>query len=112
MPPVTLGERLAAGAIGAIFGALIGAACAWLLGVYSSQLGAGSMHVSFKNWMLLPAAGFGISGLIFGSDVGTMIGAVIKAMYEFEKGADDPWPLLQLLFAVAVIAIGAWFLLR
>ena len=111
-PRPDLGERLVSGAVGALFGAIIGGVLAWVFGVYSGTLGPGGMAMGPKAWIMLPAAAFGVSGLVFGSDVGTMIGAVIKAMVEFEKGPEDPWPLLQLLLAVAIIAVGAWFLLH
>jgi hypothetical protein len=111
MAQISIGERLAAGAVGAVFGAMIGGAAAWMFGVYSNTMGPGTAAVGFKAWVLLPAAGFGLSGLILGSDVGTMIGAVINAMFEFEKGPENPWPILQLLLAVGLIALGAWWVM-
>ena len=87
MARLTLGDRISAAAVGTVFGAAIGLAAAWLVGVYSSTLGASVATVDFKAWVGLSAAGFALVGLLFGPFVGTLLGNVISGMFELERAS-------------------------
>jgi hypothetical protein len=89
MAQPTFSERATAAFVGVVFGAIIGLAIAWLLGVYSSRIGPGEIQVSFSKLMLGGALFFGSIGAIFGSSVGTLIGTVIAGTFAFESSSDD-----------------------
>jgi ABC-type branched-subunit amino acid transport system permease subunit len=103
-------ERIAAAAVGVVFGCVIGFALAWLVGIYSNTAGPGEFRVSFANWALGGAMFFGGIGALFGSSVGTLIGNVIAAIFGFERGSEEhvPWWLVVVLLGAAVAAV-LWF---
>ena len=89
MKSLSASERIAAAFVGAVFGALIGLALAWLIGVYSSRMGPGQVLVSFSTFALVGAAVFGGIGFVFGVSVGTLLGNVIAAIFDFEGSHRD-----------------------
>ena len=109
----TFGGRVAAAFVGAIIGGFIGFALAWIFGIYSNTLGPSGLHVNFKSWVAICAAGFGAVGLLFGSFVGSLLGSAISWIFWLE-GANTSsnheipgWLALALLLGVAT---GAWWL--
>lgn len=105
-------ERLAAALVGAVFGAIVGLASAWLVGVYSQSLGPTQLTVSFAKFALGGAALFGGIGVVFGVSVGTLLGTAIACLFAFERGPEDEhvpvWLVWLLLFGAA--GFGWWFL--
>lgn len=106
-PPLTLSDRAVAAAVGAVIGAAVGAVVAWLVGVYSNTLGAAAAPVNFPAWVGGCAGFFGAMGLLFGPGVGTVLGHVIRAIFEFERFEPPVWLVLLLL---VVAALFFWFL--
>jgi ABC-type branched-subunit amino acid transport system permease subunit len=106
----SISERVAAAAVGAVFGSVIGFALAWLVGVYSNTAGPGQFHVSFDNWALGGAMFFGGIGALCGSSVGSLIGNVIAAAFAFERGGEEhvPWWIVVALLGAAIVAM-LWF---
>jgi hypothetical protein len=64
---------------------MIGLFVGWLLGVYSSRLGPSSINMEITWWVSAGAIAFGLVGLLFGSKVGTAVGAAIAAIFHFER---------------------------
>jgi hypothetical protein len=89
MKRLPVSERLTAALAGAVFGAIIGLALAWLVGVYSNNMGPGQVPVSFSTFALVGAASFGGIGLVFGASVGTLLGHVVTAIFDFEGSRRD-----------------------
>lgn len=106
-PRLTLSDRMVAAAVGVVIGAAVGAVVAWLVGVYSNTLGVAAAPVSFPAWVGACAGFFGAIGLLFGPSVGTLLGHVIRAIFEFERFEPPVWLVLLLL---AVAALFFWFL--
>ncbi len=106
MHRLTLADRFAAAAFGAFFGALIGLALAWIVGVYSNTIGPSYIPVNFKHWVGYCALGFGTVGLVAGPFVGDLIGHVINAIFKFEGvgGSEETeaptWLIVAILFAI------------
>ena len=103
---MTFSERLVSALLGMLFGALIGLACAWLLGMYSQRLGAGAFPVSFQKSALGGAAFFGIAGALFGASAGTLVGRAFAAMFAFERREEDGLPLWGEVLLVVLGVIG------
>jgi hypothetical protein len=108
MQRLTLGDRLSAAAVGLFFGAIIGFALAWLIGVYSNTLGPSSTPVDLKHWVGYCAVGFGAVGLIFGPFVGTLLGSVISGIYRFERAEEEAPAWLPVFILLAVVAAVWW----
>lgn len=111
MSRLTLGDRLSAAAVGLFFGAIVGFALAWILGVYSSRMGAAVVAVDFRHWVAYCALGFGAVGLLLGPFVGSLIGSVINLIFQFER-VDHPDPEVPtwLVFVVLVAVVaGVWW---
>jgi ABC-type uncharacterized transport system permease subunit len=111
----SFGDRLFSAALGALFGALIGLACAWIFGVYSNRLGAGAMDgIVIKNWMAYGAIVFGVLGLLVGSKAGGAVGGAIASLINFEDTNHDPqvptW--FAVIFLIAVAFCVWWFIFR
>ena len=103
---LTIGDRLSAAAVGLFFGAIIGFALAWLIGVYSNTLGPSNTPVDFKHWVGLCAIGFGIVGLMLGPFVGTLLGSAISGIFKFEQAEESiPTRLLVNILLVVVAAV-------
>lgn len=108
MTSLTIGDRVSAAAVGAVFGAIVGFALAWILGVYSNTLGPGIAQVTFTHWVTGCAIGFSLVGLVFGPYVGTLLGSVINGIFEFES-ADKHAPIWLIVVVLLVIIIGVWW---
>jgi len=97
--------------LGAVFGSIIGLGVAWLL-MFSSTLhlmDVGSHPVSFAKSAAAGAIFFGTAGLVLGSHLGSLIGRVIAAMYEFERLYDGKKPLVvELVLALIGILTILW----
>lgn len=106
MSQLTIGDRVVAGAVGAVIGALIGLALAWLFGVYSNTMGAGVASVTFSQWALATGAAFALVGLLFGPVVGTLLGMAIAAIFEFEYAQFPIWVFVALL---VFACLGLWW---
>jgi len=110
MSRITLSERIASGFVGLFIGAVIGAALAWLLGVYSHTLGTARISVSALNFVLGTALIFCAAGVLFGSYVGTLLGSTVALLFEVERQDRNPevprWLVLLLLFSVVG---GVWW---
>lgn len=108
---LTLGDRIAAAVVGAIVGAFVGLALAWLMGVvHSHRLPEVHGAVDFKRWVLTASGGFALVGLVLGPFVGSLLGAVITAVFDSQQPSRDTelpgWLVGVLLVAVA---IGGWW---
>jgi hypothetical protein len=104
----TLSERAAAALVGAVVGALLGSVLAWLLGVYSNTLGPGQVAVSFPKWAVGGAAVFGGLGALFGSSVGTLLGAVIAGISSLEGSEERHipwWAIVPVMLGVACLVL-------
>lgn len=108
MTKLTIGDRLTAAALGALFGGMVGFSLAWLFGVYSSTMGPSRMPVDFSHWIAWSAIGFGVVGLLLGPFVGTLIGVVINGIFEFER-AEDHTPAWLLVLALLAVVAGVWW---
>ena len=108
MTSLTTSDRISAAAVGAVFGAMVGFALAWIIGIYSNTLGSGFAEVSFKHWATGCAIGFGVVGLVFGPYVGTLLGSVISGIFEFES-ADKHVPTWPIVLALLAIIAGVWW---
>ncbi|HQT30667.1 MAG TPA: hypothetical protein PLE48_06435 [Thiobacillus sp.] len=108
IPP---GERLTSAILGGLFGAFIGLALAWLLGVFSQTLGVGKLHPDVATWLGLGALAFALLGLLFGRHLGTFVGNVLNALFQFEDARN--YEFLNGIFWImlAVLLIGGWLLL-
>ncbi len=109
MSRLTLGDRVLAGAVGAVIGAIIGLVLAWLLGVYSNTLGSSEVHLNFIGWVFWSGAVFAAIGLLFGPAVGTVFGAVITAIFEFENPRNTELPSWLLVPLFLALAFGVWW---
>ena len=109
MSRLTLGDRISAAAVGAIFGAIVGLALAWLLGVYSNTLGPSEVKLTFMVWVLWSSAAFAFVGLLFGPVVGTVLGAVITAIFEFENPRNTELPSWLLFPLLLAVCFGVWW---
>lgn len=112
MSRLTLGDRLVSGAFAAVFGAIIGAAAAWLFGVYSNTLGASTATVDIKRWVLNSSLGFGLVGLVIGPHAGTLVGTILNAMFEFENSGNQlpGWIIVALVIAAGFVVW--WYFVR
>ncbi|MEO8153880.1 MAG: hypothetical protein ABI605_12475 [Rhizobacter sp.] len=108
MARLTIGDRLSAGAVGLFFGAIIGVALAWLIGVYSNTLGPSSLSIDFKHWVGFCAVGFAAVGLFLGPFVGTLLGSVISGIFQFEQ-AEDPTPIWLLVLILSAVVAAVWW---
>ena len=95
---------MASALFGAVWGALIGGMLAWLLGVYSQTLGAATMYVNARNWITGSAILFAMLGLIFNLGIGSIVGSVLNAIFQFESAENrsvaPSWLANTLLFIV------------
>ena len=109
---ISLGERVTSACIGALFGALIGAALVWLWGVYSQTLGPGHGVAHPVQWVLTMAAALAAYGFVRGSHVGSLVGDILSGLFEFERQdreIDIPvW--LAVFFWACVVAAVVWWL--
>jgi hypothetical protein len=108
MPKPELGVRLASATVGAVFGAVIGLCLAWLLGVYSNTLGAGTVITQFSTFAMAGAAFFGLVGMLVGRGVGTVLGNVFSTHYTFESAELPAWLAFVPVLALAAVV---WCLL-
>ena len=108
-----MNERLASALFGAVWGALIGGILAWLLGVYSPTLGAATMFVNARNWISGSAILFAMLGLIFNAGVGSIIGSVLNAIFQFESAENravaPSWLANTLLFIAVCFLMWVFF---
>ena len=109
MSKLTLGDRIASGAVGAVIGAALGLVLLWLLGVYSNTLGPASIHVSVVKWLFSAATIFALVGFVFGPVVGTILGAVISAVFRFERQGELDPPIWLVLVVLGVVAFCVWW---
>ena len=107
MAKESLGDRLVAGAVSAVLGALIGCVLAWIFGVYSNTMGAAGSAIDFMQWALWSAGFFGLIGLLLGSHAGAVVGTFISGVLAFE-GAETGLPS-WVVVVVFVAAIGVWW---
>ena len=100
MARLTIVDRLAYAAIGALVGAVIGMALAWVLGVF------GRTPLEPHHWIAGCAAISAIAGFILGSDVGSLLGTAIGGLLEPEDHDDDAsilgWTMLAALVGLVV----------
>ena len=108
MSNLTAADRISAAVVGSVFGAIVGFALAWIIGVYSNTLGPGIASVSFRHWITGCAIGFGVVGLLFGPYVGTLLGSVIRGIFEFES-ADKYVPTWIIVLVLLAIITGVWW---
>lgn len=111
MARLTVGDRLAAAAVGAFFGAIVGFALAWMLGVYSRTLGPSHLPVDLARWIGLSALGFAAVGLVLGPFVGTLLGLVFRGLYEFER-IEDRAPAGRVVVVLLLVVGAVWWLAR
>lgn len=112
MSDITLGERITSSVLGAIFGALIGFILFWLLGVFSQTLGPGQVHGEFENWIGTSAAIFAFVGFLFGRHIGTLLGNILNALFQFEDQRNYEFLNWFPGIIIALLAIGIWLLSR
>ena len=110
MSNLTVGERITSALLGAFFGALIGFVLGWLLGVFSQTLGVGITEIEFANWLGLGALFFALMGFITGRHLGTLVGNVLNALFQFEDQRNYAFFNWLYLIALALILIGAWIM--
>jgi len=108
MSNISLGERITAAFLGVFFGALIGFILSWLLGVYSQTLGAGKVPIEFANWIGLSALFFAFLGFITGRHLGTFVGNVLNALFQFEDQRNYAFLDSLFLIVLVLILIGVW----
>ena len=109
MPKLTFVDRLACGVAGILFGAVIGFALSWLLGVYSNTLGPGRAPIDIGQWILWSSGLFGFIGLAVGPAVGSLIGTLIASIYHFENAANYEKPSWLVLCLLLAFGAGAWW---
>ena len=102
-------ERLASALFGAVWGALIGGILSWLLGVYSQTLGAATMSISARSWVGGTAILFAFLGFLFNVGIGTIVGVVLNAIFQFESA--DERSILPGWIANALLIMAACFLI-
>ena len=112
MSDITLGERITSAVLGAFFGALVGFILFWLLGVFSQTLGPGQVQGEFEKWLSTGAAIFGFVGFIFGRHIGTLLGNILNALFQFEDQRNYEFLNGFLLIIFALLLIGVWLLSR
>ena len=101
----SLSERVVSALLAGVFGAVLGAVLAWLLGIYSNTLGPAFMEVSFAQWVGGGAVVFAVLGAVFGTAMGGFIGDCISAIVAFERldGDRNPWWIILALIVGVVI---------
>jgi hypothetical protein len=111
MTQLSLSDRTTAAVLGAIFGAAIGLAVAWLA-MFSSTLGIlgiGPFPISFAKSAAAGAAFFAIAGALFGASAGTLVGLVLNGIFRFERLYDQRSPLwIEVLLLAAGVAVIVW----
>jgi hypothetical protein len=106
---LTLADRLVSAALGALFGAIIGAVLVWLFGVYSQNLGSARTVIDGKLWILVSTAGFAFAGLLVGPNLGSFVGTVFDALYQFENTSEERQPGWVVAAILIVLAIAGWW---
>jgi hypothetical protein len=104
----TFTGRIISAAIGSIFGAIIGFILAWLLGVYSQTLGSGEVHTNLAKWVGIGAVFFGALGFIVDEHIGTIIGHVLNALFQFEDQRNYEFGGWFIWTLVIVLLVGGW----
>ena len=108
---VTLGERFVSAVLGVVFGALVGLALVWLLGVYSHRMGATRGVEGLKELVGSTALVFGVLGFALGSHAGTWLGEFINALFAAEGAYDRNPPTTHLptwlVVAVLIVVVAA-----
>ena len=112
MSNITLGERITSAVLGSLFGALIGLILTWLFGVFSQTLGVGKVQTDFDQWLGLSALVFALLGFIFGRRLGTFVGHVLNALFQFEDQRNYEYLNRLLLIVFALFIIGAWIVVK
>lgn len=104
----TFSERVIAALLGIVFGCLIGFMLAWMVGVFSATLGAGTLKVSPAQWAFGGGAILGAAGALFGSAAGSFVGYAVSGIFEFER-LDRPltWRL-ALLSVLGGVGLYLW----
>ena len=102
----TISDRLTYALLSGIFGAAIGFVLAWLAGVHATR-GAAAFAVDFRYWMMVSGAAFAIVGFLLGEHAGTVVGTVIKIIFEAERPRDND--VSGVILVLIVIAVGVWF---
>jgi H+/Cl- antiporter ClcA len=108
-------DRLTYALIGAVFGAIIGAACWWLYGLaFSLRYDGPGIDPSIFHWAKLFAGLFAILGLLFKDRVGSVAGSAIAGILNFEAGRDPEVHLRwwQVLVVLVLILGVVWYMTR
>lgn len=114
MSRVAIGDRVASAFVGAVVGALVGFALAWLLGVYSNTLGPSQVVFGIPRFVLKVSATFALVGLFIGPHVGTVLGNVITSIFAFEslEHRDSHLPGWLVIVVLGLVLFGTWWFLH
>ena len=101
-------DRLAYALIGAVFGAVIGAALWYFYDAgFSSRIGAPEIHAGLAAWVQYAGGFFAVLGFLFKAGVGSAVGGTVNEVYDYERGkrpnaAIPVWFAVILVVAIAV----------
>ena len=104
-------DRITYAGIGAIFGALIGAACWWLYGLaHSLQYDGPGIDPSLVHWVKPFGAVFALIGFVLRDKAGDVVGHLIGAIFNFEADRHQTnVPVWLAVLVLAGIASLIWF---
>jgi hypothetical protein len=109
--PIQVIDRVIYAAIGALFGALIGAACWWLYGLaYSLRYDGPGIDPSLLHWVKQFGAVFAITGFVLRDKAGDVVGHLVGAIFNFEADRHQAdLPVWLAVLVLAGIAALIWF---
>ena len=109
-----LGERLVSGLLGALFGAVIGIALAWVatFGGHGAHPMPAAQPADFRVFARTGALVFGLAGLLFGGRAGGLVGSVLGALLRNDRPSELEVPrwlvVVVTICTAAVVWVRAW----
>jgi hypothetical protein len=108
-------DRLAFALIGAVFGAILAAACWWLYGLaFSFRYTGPGIDPQLTHWVKLLGGVFAALGFLFKDRVGSLAGDAFASIFNFEadRSPTENVSWWQVLFTLVLVAGLIWFLTR
>jgi hypothetical protein len=106
-------DRITFAVIGFVFGSLLAGLGWFLYGIgMSGRLSGASIDPELMHWIQYVGGAFAALGFLFKDRVGSAVGDVFAAIFNYEGGRDSRLNWWQALFILAITAAAIWALLR